>query len=200
MFADPSILDVIASVAPALRQDEGAGGSAPPPRRRQRRGFSGSPRSAQSRSRSCPRQRRTKRALARPFPRPLKQPQPHMLLRWSAWTRESTEERGHRRPNLLPPPLRRSPCRASPPRPLKSVMPLRARQEPPPRRSKRSRRTRERPCRKASEAVRPKPLSLPVSRGWPPSRLATTLRTMRRPQRATPLSAGWRGRNARSMS
>jgi hypothetical protein len=30
MFADPSILDVIASVAPVLRQDEGVGGSAPP--------------------------------------------------------------------------------------------------------------------------------------------------------------------------
>jgi hypothetical protein len=30
MFTDPSILDTIASVVSALRQDEGAGGSAPP--------------------------------------------------------------------------------------------------------------------------------------------------------------------------
>jgi hypothetical protein len=30
MFADPSVLDTIASVASALRQDEGAGGLVPP--------------------------------------------------------------------------------------------------------------------------------------------------------------------------
>jgi hypothetical protein len=36
MFADPSILNTIASVA-VLRQDEGAGGSTPPPHRRRQR-------------------------------------------------------------------------------------------------------------------------------------------------------------------
>jgi hypothetical protein len=50
MFTDPSILDTIASVASVLHQDEGVGGPAPPPRRRRQRGFSGSPRSARSRS------------------------------------------------------------------------------------------------------------------------------------------------------
>jgi hypothetical protein len=44
MFAELSILDTITSVASALRQYEGAGGSAPPPLcRRWQRGFSRSP-------------------------------------------------------------------------------------------------------------------------------------------------------------
>jgi hypothetical protein len=37
MFAEPTILETIASVVSALRQYESAGGAAPPPRRRWRR-------------------------------------------------------------------------------------------------------------------------------------------------------------------
>jgi hypothetical protein len=136
MFADPSALDTIASVASALHQDDGAGNSAPPPRRRRRRAFWGSQRSAWSRPWSCPRQRRPERAWAHPCPSLLRQSQPLTLLRWSTWWRVLSQERGHRRPDQLPLLQGRSLCRASLLRPLKSATPSRARQGPPPRRGR----------------------------------------------------------------
>jgi hypothetical protein len=66
VFADPSILDAIASDPLVPRQDEGAGGSAPPPRQKRRKGFSESPQLAQSRLCSSPHQRLSKRAQTRP--------------------------------------------------------------------------------------------------------------------------------------
>jgi hypothetical protein len=50
MFADPSILDAIASVASGLRQDEGAGGSAPPAAPKAAKGVLGEFAAAQGRS------------------------------------------------------------------------------------------------------------------------------------------------------
>jgi hypothetical protein len=50
MFADPSILDTIASATSVLCQTRVLAAQRPPPRRRRRRGLSGSPRSARSRT------------------------------------------------------------------------------------------------------------------------------------------------------
>jgi hypothetical protein len=102
------------------------------PHRRRQWSFSRSPRSARSRSWSCPCHRRPERAWARPCPSPLKQSQPHPLLRWSTWRRVLLERRGLHHPGRLLLPRRRSSYRASPPQPLRNARPPRARQGPPP--------------------------------------------------------------------
>jgi hypothetical protein len=125
MFADPSILETIASVASGLRQYESAGSSAPPPHRMRQREFSRSPRSALSRPRLRPRHRRPKRTRARPCHSPQKQSHPRLLLRWLMRQRVLSERQGLRRPVRSPPPQKRFSCRASPPRPLQSTSPPR---------------------------------------------------------------------------
>jgi hypothetical protein len=68
MFAEPTILETIMSVALALCQYEIAGGLAPPPRRRRRKEFPRSPRPAQSRPRLCLCHHRPERTRGVPVP------------------------------------------------------------------------------------------------------------------------------------
>jgi hypothetical protein len=64
------------------------------------------------------------------------------------------------------------------PPPPKSATPLRVREDTPPRRSRRSGKTRVRPYREMSEAVTPGVSNLPMSRGRPPLRSAVTPRIL----------------------
>jgi hypothetical protein len=82
MFAEPTILETIVSVASALRQYESADGSAPPSCRRRQREFSRNPRPAQSQPRLRLCLRRLERTSARPCPSLQKQYYPRLLLRW----------------------------------------------------------------------------------------------------------------------
>jgi hypothetical protein len=123
MFADPSILDSITSDPPAPRQDESTGCLVP----------SAAPEVVEGVLRESA--AGTESAVIDPLPTsvgentdaPLlqlqRQPRPRPLLRWSALSRESSEEWGHRCPSLLPPPQRRFPCRASPLFPLRNATP-----------------------------------------------------------------------------
>jgi hypothetical protein len=76
MFAEPTILETIASVVSALRQYESAGGSAPPSTPEVAEGRLRSPWPARSRMRLRPRHRRPERTRGRPCPSPREQSHP----------------------------------------------------------------------------------------------------------------------------
>jgi hypothetical protein len=82
MFAEPTILETIASVASVLRQYGSVGGSAPPPRRRWQRACSRNPRPVRSRPLLRSRLHWPERTRSCPYPSPRKQQHPRLPLRW----------------------------------------------------------------------------------------------------------------------
>jgi hypothetical protein len=190
MFTEPSILETIASVTLALRQYESAGSSAPP--------------AALEAAEAVPEESTAgaESAAVVLAPPPTREdqeaslPQPAEAAASAATATEAdavvdvVEEAGLHQPVWSPPLPMRFPCRTSPPQPLRSTMLPRVRQEPPPWRSRRPRRTRAQLCRKARQAVKPRPSSSPAPHGPPLLSTATTPRTTRRSRRATPWSAG----------
>jgi hypothetical protein len=126
MFTDPSTLDTIASVASALRQDEGVGGSAPPVASEVEvevleESASGTE-SVVDVSPPSPSREGTGASQPQPAETNTAAPAASMV----AWWRVLSEGRGLRHPDRLLLPRRRSLCRASPSRLLKSATPLRA--------------------------------------------------------------------------
>jgi hypothetical protein len=139
VFADPPLLNAIASDPPVPRQDGDAGGSAPSAAPEVAEGLLGES-TAGTESAAIERpQHLLERARTRPCSSPQRQPWPRPLFLWSVRSRESSEERGHRPPSLLLPPWRRFQGRASSPPSLRSTMPPRVRQELPPPRVRRPR-------------------------------------------------------------
>jgi hypothetical protein len=162
MFAYPSVLDTIASVASALHQDEGAGGLAPPATPEAVEGVLEEFAANMESVVIVPPPTSIGEGMAHSCPSPLKQSRPSPMHRLLARLRVLSERRGLLRPDRSLLPRRRSSCRDSPRRPFRSATPPRARQGPPPRRSRRLRRARAQLCRKAPRAVRPRPSSSPA--------------------------------------
>jgi hypothetical protein len=142
MFAEPSIMETIASVSQALQQYEPTGGFA----------RSAVPKAAETvpeesaagtesvADASAP--RRLVRGRKRPFPSQQKMPDPQPPPQRRARQRVLSKRRGRRCPARSPPVPMMFACRMSPTQPFRSESLPRTRQGPLPRRSKRSRRWR----------------------------------------------------------
>jgi hypothetical protein len=132
VFANPSLLYAIVLDLPVSRQDGDAGGSAPSTAPEAEEGVLGESAASAESATIAPRPRLLERPQTCPYSSLQRQPWSRPHLRWLARSRKLSGERSYRPPSLLSPPWRRFRRRASPPQSLRSTMPPRARQEPPP--------------------------------------------------------------------